>query len=78
LGAQAHAGWQPVESGCGTDPEVYPQNCHASLIGAGLALDHDPFDDQGLVLRYGLGVTVFASGGAGVVLPFSFGLRWQW
>jgi hypothetical protein len=79
MGLLAHGGFQPMATSCGTDPASNPKTeCHLALAGANLALDHDVGERNGLVLRYGLGLTLIGSGGAGIFLPFTFGLAWQW
>jgi hypothetical protein len=79
FGLLASAGYQPLASTCGTDPNLRPQaKCHLTLAGANLVLDHDVGERGGLVLRYGLGFTLVGSGGGGFVVPFTFGLSWQW
>jgi hypothetical protein len=79
LGLLAHGGYQPLATSCGTDPNRNPQpKCHFVLAGANVVLDHDVGEPDGLVLRYGLGLTLVGSGGGGFVLPFMFGLSWQW
>ncbi len=79
LGVLGHAGFQPVLTSCGTDPAKDPgRRCHAVLAGANLALDHDVGALDGLVLRYGVGLTMFGAGGGGTILPFSLGLAWKW
>ena len=79
IGLQLHGGFQPAITSCGTDPGVEPSaRCHAALLGANVVMDHDVGQSEGLVMRYGLGLTLVAAGGAAVPLPFTLGAAWRW
>ena len=68
-----------MTTSCGTDPSVDPgARCHAALLGANVVLEHDVGQSGGLVMRYGLGLTLVAAGGAALPLPFTLGAAWRW